>query len=163
MARNLKYTAIRTPYSDWHRKQHDFVAFTDIDKISICPACSEPLLVADLIYNVNNSFKSKPPYTQRIYKIISETLDIPYFEVFYTVDENTENREITEFNLRQIRPYSHIVKKLTPDEWLQYLEWKVAQHSKDCARKEYLLQRAAENKSNNQFTRQNHYVKLLSE
>ena len=42
MARNEVYPGVlKTPYSKWHRNQHNGIAYTDIDKISQCPACGK--------------------------------------------------------------------------------------------------------------------------
>ena len=42
---------LKSPYSKWHRKQHNGIAYTDIDKIAQCPACGKSLFLADLIFN----------------------------------------------------------------------------------------------------------------
>jgi hypothetical protein len=67
MARKEQYPGVlKTPYSIWHRNQHNGIAYSDIDKISQCPACGKALFLADLIFNANNQFKTKPFYTKRI-------------------------------------------------------------------------------------------------
>ena len=59
MARNQYYNQLKTPVSTWHRSKHDGVAYLDLDFLSVCPACAEPLLLADTIYNINDEFKGK--------------------------------------------------------------------------------------------------------
>jgi len=55
------------------------------------------------------------------------------------------------------------LRKLTPDELVQYLEWKVQQHIPDCKDKKYLLKRVtAATATNFNFKRLGNYVKLLS-
>ena len=60
MARNEQYPGVlKTPYSIWHRNQHNGIAYTDLDMCSICPACAAPLFLADHIYNKDNQFRFK--------------------------------------------------------------------------------------------------------
>ncbi len=162
MARNQYYDVLSsTPYSYWHRSKHDGVSYLDLDKLAICPACAQPLLLADLIYNRDNQFRGKAPWLNRPYKFIAKAAGIPFFTVWYTVNENTENREITEFHIKNQLSQAQRLR-LTPDRWLQYLEYKVQEHIPDCRSKEYLLKRVtAANEHNQNFLRQDNYVKIL--
>ena len=161
MPRNQYFDQLVTPFSYWHRKQHNGIAYSDLDMVSICPACAAPLLLADHIYNKDNKFRSKSEWLYRPYKIIAKCLKIPFFTIWYSVDENTENREITEFHVRNNLSEPRILR-LEPDWMLQYLEYKVLQHAPQCPSKKYLLQRVTEaNEHNNNFLRQYDYVKIL--
>jgi hypothetical protein len=92
MARNEQYPGVlKTPYSIWHRNQHNGIAYSDIDKISQCPACGKALFLADLIFNANNQYKTKPFYTKRIYLEIATALQIPFFELYYTTEGRADN------------------------------------------------------------------------
>ena len=167
MARNEVYPGVlKTPYSKWHRSQHNGIAFTDIDKISQCPACGKCLFIADLIFNNNDQYRTKPFYTKRAYIEIATALQIPFFEVFYTTVGKEDNGPLERLSVRRIAP----VKRTTPgnlyhitlDQWLEYLEMKVQQHIPVCQSKEYLLKRVTEaNEHNNNFLRQDNYVKIL--
>ena len=162
MPRNQYFDQLVSPFSYWHRKQHNGVAYSDLDQVSICPACAKPLLLADHIYNKDNQFRTKSAWLYRPYKIMAKAARIPFFTIWYTVDENTENREITEFHVKNQLTDGHRLR-LTPDQMLQYLEWKVQQHIPVCQSKEYLLRRITEkNKHNKKFLRLNNYVKILS-
>tara|TARA_E500000318_G_scaffold22576_1_gene22998 strand:- start:1751 stop:2260 length:510 start_codon:yes stop_codon:yes gene_type:complete len=161
MPRNQYFDQLVTPFSYWHRSQHNGIAYSDLDMVSICPACAAPLLLADHIYNKDNKFRSKSEWLYRPYKIIAKCLKIPFFTIWYSVDENTENREITEFHVRNNLSEPRILR-LEPDWMLQYLEYKVLQHAPQCPSKKYLLQRVTEaNEHNNNFLRQYDYVKIL--
>ena len=165
MARNQYYDQKHTPVSAWHRSKHDGIALVDLDFLSICPACAEPLFIADTIYNINNEFKGKSPWFQKPYKSIAEKCGFPYFIIWYTVNEISEQiRQITEFHIKRIfPPGGKVIIKLTPDEMLQYLEYKVQQHIPACSSKDYLLKRVtAITEHNSNFKRLNNYVKLLS-
>ena len=77
------------------------------------------------------------------------------------MDENTENREITEFHVRNNLSHGQRLR-LEPDQMLQYLEYKVVQHIPDCQSKNYLLKRVTDTNEHNQnFLRQDNYVKIL--
>ena len=161
MPRKQYFDQLVSPFSYFHRKQHNGVAYTDLDKLAICPACAQPLLLADLIYNRDNQFKGKSPWLNRPYKFMAKKAGIPFFTIWYTVDENTENREITEFIIKnQLSQAQRLT--LTPDQMLQYLEYKVQQHIPDCQSKNYLLKRVTDTNEHNQnFLRQDNYVKIL--
>ena len=161
MPRNQYFSQLVSPFSYWHRKQHNGVAYTDLDQLSICPACAAPLLLADHIYNIDNKFRSKSEWLYRPYKIMAKAAKIPFFTIWYSVDENTENREITEFHVKnQLTDGQRL--RLTPDQMLEYLEFKVLQHAPNCSAKDYLLKRVTEaNEHNNNFLRQYNYVKIL--
>ena len=161
MPRNQYFSQLVSPFSYWHRKQHNGVAYTDLDQLSICPACAAPLLLADHIYYIDNKFRSKSEWLYRPYKIMAKAAKIPFFTIWYSVDENTENREITEFHVKnQLTDGQRL--RLTPDQMLEYLEFKVLQHAPECPSKDYLLKRVTEaNEHNNNFLRQDNYVKIL--
>ena len=164
MARKEQYPGVlKTPYSRWHRDQHDGIAYSDIDKISQCPACGKALFLADLIFNANNQYKTKPFYTKRIYLEISTALQIPFFELYYTTEGRADNGPLESLSVRRIAPTKGDLQHINLDKWLQYLEFKVQEHIKVCKSKDYLLKRVtANNEHNKNFTRRNNYVKLLS-
>ena len=161
MPRDQFYNQLVTPFSYWHRQAHNGVAYTDLDQLSICPACAQPLMIADHIYNKDNQFKSKSEWLYRPYKFMARATGIPFFIILYTVDENTKNREITSFNIKNQLTDGQTIA-LTPDEMLQYLEYLVQSHIPVCQAKDYLLKRVTEdNEYNNNFLRKEDYVKVL--
>ena len=163
MARNEQYPGVlKTPYSRWHRSVHSGVAYTDIDKISQCPACGKCLLIADLIFNPNDLYKTKPFYTKRIYLEISTALQIPFFELYYTTVGKADNGPLESLSVRRIAPSKGELQHINLDKWLQYLEFKVQEHIKVCQSADYLLKRVTEeNEHNKNFTRRNDYVEIL--
>ena len=164
MARNEVYPGVlKTPYSKWHRNQHNGVAFTDIDKISQCPACGKCLFLADLIFNNNDQYRTKPFYTKRAYLEISKALQIPFFEIYYTTEGKEDNGQLERLSVRRIAPTPGSLHHISLDDWLQYLEFKVQEHIPVCQSKDYLLKRVTEeNDYNKNFLRKNNYVKILS-
>ena len=161
MPRKQYFDQLVTPFSYWHRNQHNGVAYTDLDMCSMCPACAAPLFLADHIYNKDNQFRSKSEWLYRPYKILAKAAKIPFLTIWYTVDENTENREITQFHVRNNLSGARILR-LEPDWMLQYLEYKVIQHIPVCQSKDYLLKRVTDTNEHNQnFLRQDIYVKFL--
>ena len=141
MPRNQYFSQLVSPFSYWHRKQHNGVAYTDLDQLSICPACAAPSPLADHIYNIDNKFRSKSEWLYRPYKIMAKAAKIPFFTIWYSVDENTENREITEFHVKnQLTDGQRL--RLTPDQMLEYLEYKVLQHAPELSCKRLLIKKS---------------------
>ena len=161
MAREKFYSVTETPYSKWHREQHDGVAYQDIDKVSICPACAQPLLIADTIYNLGGNFKPKPDWLNKAYKYIAEKCEIDFFVIWYSVNEK-KNREVYQIAVQKIYPKKGPIKILQPEDWLNYLEYKVKNHIPYCKEKKYLLKRVTnETERNKTFKRKNQYVEIL--
>ena len=163
MARKEQYPGVlKTPYSRWHRSVHDGVSMTDIDKISQCPACGKALFLADLIFNANNQYKTKPFYTKRIYLEISTALQIPFFELYYTTVGKADNGPLESLSVRRIAPSKGELHHINLEDWLKYLEFKVQEHIPVCQSADYLLKRVTEeNEHNKNFTRRNEYVEIL--
>ena len=162
MARDKFYSVTETPYSKWHRAQHDGVAYQDIDKVCICPACAEPLFIADTIYNLNGACKPKPDWMNRAYSHIAKMCGIPFFVVWYSVNEK-KDREVYQIDVKQVYPKNTTIKSMAPDQWLQYIEYKVKQHIPGCSKKDYFLKRVtADTPGNKNFKRRGDYVKILS-
>lgn len=162
MARDKFYSVTETPYSKWHRSQHDGVAYQDIDKVSICPACAEPLFIADTIYNYAGSCKPKPAWMNKAYIYIAKQCKIPFFVVWYSVDEKND-RQVYQISVQKIYPDKSAIKIIQPDEWLKFIEFKVKKHIPECKEKKYLLKRIlAETPGNKTFKRKQEYVEILS-
>jgi len=160
-----KTTTIQSsPFSDWHRAQHDGINMIDLDVVGTCPACAKPLFLADTIYNINFLFKGKSEWHQRPYKFLADAAGIPYYEIFYTVDESTKFRDVIRFDIFRKVPFSDKAwKNLTPDHMLQFLEhMSLKSHGPDCPSKDYLIRKIKANKCGNQFVRQQNYVEFLS-
>lgn len=163
MPRDKIYDVQNSPFSSWHRSQHDGIAYSDADVLGLCPGCAKILYIADTIYLKGAVYKGKSRWLRSPYMQIANSLEVPYFEIFYKVDETTENREITEFGVRRLYPSPKDIQVLSPDEMLKYLEYKsIIQHGPDCSNKEYLKQRIRENKSKHPFARKYIYEQVLS-
>ena len=164
MPRNKIFDVQNSPFSSWHRSQHDGISYVDLDVLGICPACAKILFIADTIYNTDGKYRGKSKWLRSPYRQIASSLEVPYFEIFYTVDENTENREITEFAIRRLYPTLKDIKTLSTDEMLKYLEYKaIVEHGPDCASIDYLKKRINENKSKHPFARKYMYEQILSQ
>lgn len=162
MARDKFYSVQETPYSKWHRAQHDGVAYQDIDKVSICPACAQPLFIADTIYNYGGSCKPKPEWLNKAYIYIASQCKIPFFTIWYSVNE-LKDREVYKIDVQKIYPKKSAIKTIQPDEWLQFIELKVKEHIPECKEKKYLLKRITKDTPGNKnFKRLNEYVEILS-
>ena len=136
MARKEIYKRVlKTPYSRWHRQQHNGIAYTDIDKVAQCPACGKALFIADLIFNKDDSYKTKVFYTKRAYFEISKALNIAYFEIHYTTVGRQDNGDLERLSVRRIAPNEGSLHHISLDNWLKYLEFKVIEHIPVCQSK----------------------------
>jgi len=164
MARNEKYRKVlKTAYSKWHRNQHNGIAFTDIDKIAQCPACAKALFIGDLIFNKDDSYKTKVFFTKSVYLEISRALNIPYFEIYYTTVARADDGDLERLSVRLIHPKQGDLWHLTLNQWQSYLEHKVIEHAPICQRKQYLLERINDKDERNKtILNKEKYVKVLS-
>ena len=129
-------------YSTWHRTQtHNCLGFSDIDQVSTCNACLEPLFLVETVF-FNNQKLIKP---HKITKKLAEMAGIPAFILWY----HTVGDMMINFHVKKIAPsypsgYSSEPKRITPDQWLQYLEHKQAEHYPNCSRQQLFLKKLRE-------------------
>ena len=128
-------------YSEWHRQQHNLLNFSDIDQVSCCNACLLPLFLVETVFN-NGQQLIKP---HKITKKLAEMAGIPAFILWYrTIGDMMMN-----FHVKKIAPdypggYNSEPKRITPDMWLSYLEFKQSEHFPKCSKKELFLKKLRE-------------------
>ena len=66
-------STIDSPFSTWHRRQHDGVNMVDIDVWDLS-SLRKTTVLADTIYNIDFRFKGKDWWHQRPYKVLAEKL-----------------------------------------------------------------------------------------
>ena len=125
-------------YSNWHRNQHNLLHFSDIDQCSSCNSCLKPLFLAETVFNNGQAFH-KP---HKVTKQLAEMAGIPAFIVWYKLIED----QMAYVHIKKIAPdykngYSSEPIKLLPDQWLQFLELKQAEHYPDCKKQELFLKK----------------------
>ena len=128
-------------YSTWHRQQHNCLNFSDIDQVSSCNACLEPLFLVETVF-FNNQKLIKP---HKITKRLAEMAGIPAYILWY----HTVGEMMINFRVKKIAPnypggYNSEPKRITPDHWLQYLEFKQAEHFPNCPKKHLFLKKLKE-------------------
>ena len=128
-------------YSSWHRKEHGSIAMSDIDKVSVCNACLEPLFLAETVFN-NGQGWNKP---HKITKRLAEKAGIPAFIIWYKLVGDM----LIFIHVKKIAPnyqggYSSEPRRLSPDHWLQYLEFKQVEHFPNCKNKELFIKKLKE-------------------
>ena len=58
MAREIYFNDVQfSKYSYWHRSIKKKLAYIDIDKCGICHTCWQPLYLAELAFDVNQTYK----------------------------------------------------------------------------------------------------------
>ena len=125
-------------YSNWHRNQHNLLHFSDIDQVSACNSCLKPLFLAETVFD-NGQGWNKP---HKVTKQLAEMAGIPAFIVWYKLVED----QMVYVHVKKIAPdykdgYSSDPIKLDPDQWLQFLEHKQAEHYPDCKNKSLFLKK----------------------
>ena len=128
-------------YSSWHRKEHGSIAMSDIDKVSVCNACLEPLFIAETVFN-NGQGWHKP---HKITKKLALMAGIPAFIIWYKL----VGEMLLFLHVKKIAPdypggYSSEPKRLSPSQWLEYLEFKQVQHFPNCPKKDLFLKKLRE-------------------
>jgi hypothetical protein len=137
MAREIYYKNVKfSVYSIWHRKQHDAISMSDCDKVATCIACSEPLFLAETVFDNNQGWKKYHKVTKRL----AELAGLPAYVIWYKVLDKT----IEYVHVKKIAPdypggFKSDPIKYTPDQWLQYLEAKQVEHFPHCKNKDYFL------------------------
>ena len=142
MVKSVYFNDVKfSKYSIWHRQQHNCLGFSDIDQVGMCNSCLEPLFLAETVFNNGQDF-IKP---HKITKRLAEMAGIPAFLVWYKV----VGEMIIFLHIKRIAPnyqngYSSKPIRLSPDQWLQYLEHKQVQHFPDCKKKELFIKKLKE-------------------
>ena len=135
--KNVKFSG----YSSWHRQQHNCLGFSDIDQVSTCNACLEPLFLAETVFNNGQDFKKPHKITKRL----AQMAGIPAFIVWYKL----VGEMMMFVHIKKIAPnyqggYSSEPIRLNPDQWLEYLEFKQVQHFPNCKNKELFIKKLKE-------------------
>ena len=142
MVKQVYFKGVKfTGYSSWHRSNHNSIAMADCDKISVCNACLEPLFLAETVFN-NGQGWHKP---HKITKRLAQMAGIPAFLIFYKL----VGEMLIFVHVKKIAPnypggYSSEPRRLSPDHWLQYLEFKQVQHFPNCPKKDLFLKKLRE-------------------
>ena len=142
MVKQVYFSDVKfSKYSTWHRQQHNCLNFSDIDQVSCCNACLEPLFLAETVFN-NGQGWHKP---HKITKRLAEMSGIPAFLIFYKL----VGEMLIFVHVKKIAPnypggYSSEPRRLSPDQWLQYLEFKQAEHYPNCSKQQLFLKKLRE-------------------
>jgi hypothetical protein len=143
MVKQVYFSDVKfSKYSTWHRTQtHNCLGFSDIDQVSCCNACLEPLFLVETVF-YNNQKLIKP---HKITKRLAEMAGIPAFILWY----HTVGDMMINFHVKKIAPnypggYNSEPKRITPDMWLAYLEFKQSEHYPNCSKQQLFLKKLRE-------------------
>ena len=116
----------------------------------------------DVNYTYGGKLDSETP--SAAHQVENDVVKSVWDDWFDDNEISEQERPITEFHIKRIYPPGkNDIVKLTPDQMLEYLEFKVQQHIPTCSAKNYLLKRiTTKSEHNTDFKRLNNYVKLLS-
>jgi len=140
MSKKVYFKGVKfSGYSSWHRNEtHSCLGFSDIDHVSTCTSCLKPLFLAESVFD-NGQGWNKP---HKVTKELAEMAGIPAFIVWYKLIKD----KMVYVHIKKIAPdykngYSSKPIKLTPDEWLQFIEHKEVEHYPNCKNKELFLKK----------------------
>jgi hypothetical protein len=152
MVKSVYFTGVKfSGYSNWHRQQHNCLGFSDIDQVGTCNSCLEPLFLAETVFNNGQDFIKPHQITKRL----AVMAGIPAFIIWYKLVADM----MIFVHVKRIAPdyqtrinnnhfgfdgYSSGPIRLSPDQWLQYLEYKQVQHFPDCKKKELFIKKLKE-------------------
>ena len=151
-------------FSLWHRRQHSGVALCDLDAIEMCIACNKPLILIETVKDVNQPYFKGHGMTRQL----GIAAKIPAFIIWYRFITNKI------IDKKKTIPLHVLVKKIAPDykngyssppvkysfdEWMHYLEFKQAQHFKDCPKQKLFIEKISKDP---ELRRSRIYASILS-
>ena len=143
MVKQVYFSDVKfSKYSTWHRNQtHNCLGFSDIDQVSTCNACLEPLFLVETVFN--NGQKLIKPH--KITKRLAEMAGLSAYILWY----HAVGDMMMSFHVKKIAPdypggYYSEPKRINPDQWLQFLEHKQAEHFPKCPKKDLFLKKLKE-------------------
>lgn len=119
MAREI-YHSRGDEFNEWHRSIKDKIAAIDIDLVSVCRKCYEPLCLYETAFDKNQTHKTCTT-TRRL----AQRASLPSFLIFYNIP-------VTRLRITQLTPTykkERIIKPLTLKRYFSKLQ---EDHIKEC-------------------------------
>jgi hypothetical protein len=130
-------------YSRWHRNQtHSAIAMIDVDKVSCCHACNEPLFLAETVkHNGQELIKG-----HSMIRKLAIKASLPAFIIWYKIVGGQMPLYVY---VKKIAPdykggYESPPERKTFDEWLHYLEFKQVEHFPKCKKQWLFIKKVKE-------------------
>lgn len=118
MARRI-YHSRGDDFNEWHRT-YDDIAAIDIDLVSVCPKCYEPLCLIEHAYDKGQTYKNTTA-TRRL----AIRAELPSILVFY-------NKPITKLRIRKLTPQLKPERTIQPYTLIKYFKKLQLDHIKEC-------------------------------
>ena len=130
-------------YSRWHRNQtHSAIAMIDVDKVSCCHSCNEPLFLAETVkHNGQELIKG-----HSMIRKLAIKAGLPAFIIWYKIVGGEMPLYVY---VKKIAPdykggYESPPERKTFDEWLHYLEFKQVEHFPKCKKQWLFIKKVKE-------------------
>ena len=129
-------------YSLWHRKQtHNAIAMMDVDKVSTCIGCNEPLVLAETVKDVGQDLKKGHSMIRKL----AIKAGLPAFLLWYHfIDEMPMWLKIKKVAPDYKNGYESEPEKISFEQWLSYLELKQVEHFPKCNKQWLFLKKLKE-------------------
>jgi len=115
LARHI-YHSRGDEFNEWHRSLEDKIAALDIDLVSICHKCYEPLCLYETAFDKDQTHKATTA-TRRL----AERANLPSFLIFYNVP-------VTRLRVRQLTPTLKEERIIRPDTLIRYFNKLQSEH-----------------------------------
>ena len=127
--KDVKFSA----YSHTHRESHDGIAMMDVDKVSCCIACNEPLFLAETARHKG----SREDYFKghRMIKRLAEMSGLKAYIIWY----HEKNERVYKVSVKKISPSYSKIQTCSWKEWVSFLATFQVKHFKDCPRQQIFL------------------------
>ena len=132
-----------SPYSRWHRNQtHSCIAMMDVDKVSCCNACNEPLFLAETVMDKGQEKKKGHTMVRKL----ALKAKLPAFIIWYKLIG--EQIPICVY-VKKIAPeykngYASPPERKTFNQWQEYLEHKQVEHFPNCEKQWLFIKKLKE-------------------
>ena len=124
-AKDVKFTA----YSYSHRESHDGIAMMDVDKVSCCIACNEPLFLAETARH--KGFREDHRKGHTMIKKLAEKASLNAYIIWY----HEQNNRVHKLDVQKISPSYSKIQTCTWPQWVSFLASFQVKHFPQCERK----------------------------
>ena len=145
--KDVKFSA----YSHTHRESHDGIAMMDVDKVSCCIACNEPLFIAETARHRGPSEDYKKGH--KMIKRLAEKASLNAYIIWY----HEKDQRVYKVTVQKISPSYSKKQTCSWKQWVSFLASFQVKHFKDCPRKELFMKKI----NNLTFDEKTDYAEIL--
>ena len=129
--KDVKFSA----YSHTHRESHNGIAMMDVDKVSCCIACNEPLFLAETARHKG----SREDYFKghRMIKRLAEKASLNAYIIWY----HEKDQRVHKVSVQKISPGYSKIQTCSWKQWVSFLATFQVRHFPQCERKSLFMKK----------------------